>query len=233
MKNGDYLYQTGENGTFDICRVLRLDIKNDVVHVIVYDPVSEEPTPETLETLTILGAHAPIRASSFDGWNLLSGEDLTKQDLEGYYEYLKHNNFQAYLEETGQESEAVIEQSKEFFTQAYELHEKKEYEPAIEFYQKAYAVFPLLYEAKDNEAFCHMSLGKFENALECLHLSIQRNGNTYATDFSVGQCFFQMGENDPARKWLERAASYSEAPAEMKDAIKGIFAEMDAKEHRN
>jgi tetratricopeptide (TPR) repeat protein len=221
MKTGEYLYKKENDGLYHVCRILRLDIETDTAHVSSYLPQNTKPT--NAENLQITVMHAPVRASSYVGWQPFAQQPVTENDLIGFYEYLKQVDFGRYLQETNQNMEKVLDEAKSLYRAGWALQDNKDFLNAIDKYRQAFDLLPVLFEAKDNEAFCHMSLGNFEAAINCFKQSIDNHGHTALTDFSIGECYFKMQDYKNAYPWFEKAQSYRDLSPKATAALIGYL----------
>ena len=103
--------------------------------------------------------------------------------------------------------------------------EKKHYE-AIDAYTKAIDLFPQFFEAIDNRAFCKMDIGLWSDAIEDFKFSLQQNPNSLLAEFSIGECYFKMGDYLNAKQQFEKAHSIDpnhQAPKQFLDKINALI----------
>src|SRR5688572_10067611 len=169
IRPGDTLIQQAGDRMWRVVRIIEVDEAPDggsTAHCLTYEPSYIKPTMASLPKLGIRVWHVPILAGSFlSGWERLGNQHITKDELRGFIEYLKHTNFQRYLLLTGQDAEQVVTKANEHYKKANALGEQGKRNEAIAEYTVAVELFPLFYEAIDNRAFTYMELGKYEDAL--------------------------------------------------------------------
>jgi tetratricopeptide (TPR) repeat protein len=66
-------------------------------------------------------------------------------------------------------------------------------------------LFPQFFEAIDNRAFSKMDLGLWSDAIKDFKLSLEQNPNTILAEFSIGECYFKMGDFQNAKRQFEIA----------------------------
>jgi len=192
---GDVFY-TEKEGQFSIFKLIKHDIEFKTYHVKIYNPVDILPQKEHLGSLKVMTYHAPIDENGFENPQLISPSDLEEDDLLGYLEYIK---------QTGNINE-VIQYASKYYQEAYQLSSQKKHELAIVKYSKAIELVPNFFEAIDNRAFCKMDLGRCEEAIEDFKLSLTVNSDSFLAIFSIGECYFKLGEYPKAKEYFEQAA---------------------------
>lgn len=211
MEAGDYIYLKDRDDTYQVCRILRLDPETDTAHVTSFAATERKPSQESLNDLRATILHAPVMASSFTNWTTFAKRPVTDQDLRGFQEYLKHTDFSRYAQETDQDIDQIVAEANRLYLEGLDLTSKNDnYREGIEKYHQAFELFPSFFEAKDNEAFCYMSLGEFAAAVGCFEDSIACNGHTLLTDFSIGECFFKLKAFEQAHPWFVRASQHGD-----------------------
>ena len=93
----------------------------------------------------------------------------------------------------------------ELYTKALTLTDEKKYEEAIEYYSKAFEMFPLFYEAMDNRAFVKMDLGRWQDAIDDFQISLSVNPESVLAEFSIGECYLKMKDYLSAKEQFEKA----------------------------
>lgn len=222
FKEGDYFYiKDVEDGKtfYSIFYCLKLDQTNKIAHVALYEPCESVPSANTLDTLNIYVMHIPIQIDGFDGHVVFSHKPVSQDDLTGYFVYLKNVDFQAYLEETGQDFDVIGQAASEHFHNGNALSDKKKFEEAIVEFKAAIDLIPHFFEAIDNLAFAYMDLGRYEEAISCFEQSIAVNQETFLTCFSIAECLLQLGNIEEARKYLNHAESFSNITEEERTAL--------------
>lgn len=88
---GDILYTIGTSGMYILSKILKIEKREDgeVWHELMYGPVATLPKISEIKDLDISIYHVP-RARPNELPLYLGNLPLTKDDLEGYNEYLKH-----------------------------------------------------------------------------------------------------------------------------------------------
>ncbi|MBO9634795.1 MAG: tetratricopeptide repeat protein, partial [Chitinophagaceae bacterium] len=191
---GDIFYKK-ENGKFNIYKLLVNDADFGCYHVLMYTPVASLPAEDSIHTLDIYLYHAPINSSSFDGSTLLTNRPVVADDLIGYHEFLRQTQDPGYY----------VKIAGEYYQEGYRLTDEHKHLEAIDAYSKAIDLFPSFYEAIDNRAFCKMDLGLWEEAIEDFKLSLEENPNSFLAEFSIGECYFKMGDLEKAKGQFEIA----------------------------
>jgi tetratricopeptide (TPR) repeat protein len=203
FSEGDLFY-TKLKEQFHVFKLLRDDKTTETFHVMCYEPVPNEPDALSAGKLRVMVWHAPIASNGFPGAKFLCTSTITKEDLQGYFEYLKRVNFQEYCRETGQNLDEMIKLANASYTEAYYFTDQKKYTEAIAGYTKAYELFPLFFEAVDNRAFCKMDLAKWEEAIDDFQLSLTINPRSVLAEFSIGECYLKMGKYSIAKTQFEK-----------------------------
>lgn len=227
FKEGDYFYckDTDDKGddSFSIFRCLKIDSEFNVAHVSFFEPADHAPAANDADALEIRTMHMPVDLDGFESPVVFAKAPVKKGELEGYYTYLKHVDFHAWLEETGADVDAMAAQAEKLFDKASDLADKQKFEEAAELYYQSFEAFPLYYEALDNAALCFLDMENFENAIACFEESIEVNGNTFMTDFSIAQCYHAMDKIDEAEEWYRKAAALPNLTKEQKDAVDTVL----------
>lgn len=233
MQPGDIRYSIDESsaeGRYRPFKVLKLEPfgqDGEVAHVIIYTEVAEPPTFATLDQLQVWILHTPIAADSFGNTVLVANRPVMPNELDGYLEYLKRTDFRRYAEETGQSVDQLIARAQAAFREGHAHSERGDHEAAIRSYEAASDAFPLYYEAIDNRAFCYMDIAEWPSAIAVFQESIAVNEHTVLTDFSIGECYYKLGDAPKAREWLERARKLG-PDEKLSHAIDRMMARMDA-----
>jgi len=202
---GDVIAQQ-EGSSWHVIKILQVDSFPDgtsTAHCLSYNDSKSKPSATSIATLGVRIWHAPILASSFAGWERISNQTVTKEELAGFIEYLKHTNFARYITFTGQDLKAVIRRANEHFQRAYRLGEQGRRTEAIAEYTQAIDLVPRFYEAIDNRAFTYMDLGRYKDALEDFERSLDVNPNGFEAFFSKGECLLRLGEFSQAEAIFE------------------------------
>lgn len=230
FKEGDYFYshEKDDNGDFvySVTRCLKIDEEHGIAHVTIFQPLLGKPMESDIDDLELFIAHIPIQSDGFGDTVTFANRHVAKDDLDGYYTYLKMADFQAYLEETGADIDAITKEAEALFDKATELGDAENFAEAAELYYECYQTFPLYVEALDNAALCLMEEGDFEQAVEYFIESIEANDNTFMTDFNIGVCYHELGEKEAAREWYTQAQEIPDLTPEQRDALTTAIAEL-------
>lgn len=225
LKAGDVIVQHSPTGWATI-KIIAVDTWPDgteTAHCIVYESISERPKLAGTSSLAKKVMHAPIAAASFEtGWELLGNLPVVEADQEGFVVYLKHTDFARYLSLTGQKVEDVVGEANRHYQQGIAFGEAGNHERAIAAYGKAIDLFPLFFEAIDNQAFSYMDLGRYDIALGIFETSLEVNPDGMAAFFSRGECLLRLGRLD------EAAAIFKEGQDRFPEE-RALFAEFAAK----
>jgi tetratricopeptide (TPR) repeat protein len=198
---GDLIVKDDANGWLAV-RILAVDTWPDgsaTAHCLTYKSVASKPTVDTFRGLPVLIWHAPIDARSFhQDWERIGNQAPLREELVGFFEYLKRTDFPRYLAVTGQDAKEIVGQANEHYRRACALGDQGKRAEAIAEYSQAIDLFPLFYEAIDNRAFTYMELGKLRDALRDFEESLQVNPSRMAAFFSRGECLMKLGELEAA-----------------------------------
>jgi tetratricopeptide (TPR) repeat protein len=66
-------------------------------------------------------------------------------------------------------------------------------------------LYPTLYEAIDNRAFCKMDLGRWREAIEDFNLSLTIHPYSALAEFSIGECYLKLDDHTAAKEYFNRA----------------------------
>ena len=211
IKPGDTLVQRAGDRMWRVVRILEVDEAPDggsTAHCMTYEPSWMKPTMASLPKLGVRVMHVPILAGSFlSGWERLGNQPVSKEEMRGFIEYLKHTDFKRYVLLTGQDLEKVVTAANEHYKKANTLGEQGKRNEAIAEYTAAVELFPLFYEAIDNRAFTYMELGKYEDALRDFELSLQVNEDGVTAFFSKGECLMKLGKLSEAEAIFEQGVT--------------------------
>lgn len=192
LTEGDIFY-TILNNQYCFNKILKVDNDFNTYHVLGYNPVSS--LPENIESLTVFIYHSPIDKNGFENPVLFKKTTITDDELIGFHEYIRMT------ENMG----LIIPEATRYFHEGYALTDQKKHEEAIKKYSLAVMLFPMLYEALDNRAFCKMDLGRWEDAIEDFKLSLQVHPFSALAEFSIGECYLKMGRLEPAKMQFHKA----------------------------
>ena len=202
LKSGDVIAQQEQDGVWSVLKILLIDDwpnGTSIAHSQIYEKSQNKPELGTLKKLEVRIWHAPILASSFESdWDLIGNQDTTKEELSGFIEYLKQNDFPRYIEFADLDVNDIARKANEHYQRAIELGDQQKQIEAIAEYSHAIDLFPLFFEAIDNRAFTYMELGKYTEALADFELSLSVNPDGFAAFFSKGECLMRLDKLDAA-----------------------------------
>ncbi len=212
---GDIFYtKTDEN--YNLYKLLVDDKEFDCYHVLTYSPLDRLPTISNLDNLQVFVYHAPFDKKAFEGATLLANKQIVSEDLVGYHEYLRQT----------QEPNYYISIAKGYYKEGLKLTDEKKHYEAIDSYSKAADLFPQFFEAIDNRAFCKMDLALWTDAIEDFKLSLLQNPNSLLAEFSIGECYFKIGDFQNAKRQFEIAHKIDpnhKAPRQYLDKVNTIL----------
>ncbi|MFZ6874995.1 tetratricopeptide repeat protein [Undibacterium sp. Di27W] len=218
---GDLIIREKKPGWIAI-KILAMDTGPDgdaTAHCLTYESVSDKPDITSLQKTKVKVWHAPIDAKNFaTAWERIGNSQVTKEELIGFVEYLKHTDFSRYANFTEQDISTIIRQANEHYKHAHALCEQGKRTDAILEYSKAVDLFPLFFEAVDNRAFTYMELGLFEHALRDFEVSLYLNPDGMSAFFSKGECLLRLGKltaaeeifSEGIKRFPEHAASFQQ-----------------------
>jgi len=191
---GDIFY-TKTTNKYNVFKLLNIDTEFECYHILSYSPVDTLPLATEINSLAIFVYHSPFDKKAFSNPILLTNKAVTADDLIGYHEYLRQT----------QDPDFYIPIANNYYKSGLALTDHKKHDEAIEAYSKAIDLFPQFFEAIDNRAFCKMDLGLWEDAIQDFKLPLQQNPNSVLAEFSIGECYFKMGDYENAKKQFEIA----------------------------
>lgn len=191
---GDIFYTQLEN-QFYLFKLLAIEEDTACYHVLSYAPVKNLPPIADIEKLPVFAYHSPFAKSAFAKSTLLVNKYVNAGQLIGYHEYLRQT----------QNPNHYIPIANNYYKSGIRLTNEKKLNEAIDSYSKAIDLFPQFFEAIDNRAFCKMDLGLLPEAIEDFKLSLQQNPNSLLAEFSLGECYFKLGDLENAKQQFEKA----------------------------
>jgi tetratricopeptide (TPR) repeat protein len=191
---GDIFYTIIE-GKYHLHKVLKADADFNTYHVLGYTPANALPDPEKADELSVFIYHFPIDKNGFENPILFKKSTVRDEELTGYHEYLRHT----------QSIDSIIQEATRFFHEGYTLTDQQKLEEAIEKYSMAINLYPTLYEAIDNRAFCKMDLGRWREAIEDFNVSLTIHPYSALAEFSIGECYLKLGDRTAAKEYFNRA----------------------------
>lgn len=208
---GDIFYTILEN-KYHLHKVLKADKDFNTYHVLGYSPMNTLPDPEKSDELSVFIYHFPIDKDGFENPILFKKSTVRDEELTGYHEYLRQT----------QNIDSIIQEATRYFHEGYALTDQHKHEEAIEKYSMAINLYPTLYEAIDNRAFCKMDLGRWQEAIEDFNLSLTIHPYSALAAFSAGECYLNLGNPDTAKEYLNRALSIDPDHALSKEFLQKI-----------
>lgn len=218
---GDVFY-TKTAGKFHLYKLLADDTEFECYHILTYSPAENLPTKEEIKHLEVLVYHSPFDKKAFTGATLLTNIKVVAEDLIGYHEYLRQT----------QEPSYYVSIANNYYQAGLKLTDEKKQDEAIDSYSKAIDLFPPFFEAIDNRAFCKMDLGLWTDAIEDFKLSLQENPDSLLAEFSIGECFFKLGDYQNAKRQFEIAHHLDRnhpAPKQFLDKVNAILSEQNSR----
>lgn len=191
---GDIFYTILENKYY-LHKVLKADKDFNRYHVLGYTPMNALPDPEKSDDLPVFIYHFPIDKNGFENPILFKKGTVRDEELSGYHEYLRQT----------QSIDSIIQEATRYFHEGYSLTDQQKHEEAIEKYSLAINLFPTLYEAIDNRAFCKMDLGRLQEAIEDFKLSLTIHPYSALAEFSIGECYLKLGNTALAKEQFTKA----------------------------
>jgi tetratricopeptide (TPR) repeat protein len=183
FSEGDIFY-TQSGTSYNIYKLLVIDTEFECYHILVFSPLNSLPTIASIDNLPISVYHSPFDKKAFAGATLLTNKTVTSADLVGYHEYLRQT----------QDANFYVPIANNYYKSGLRLTDEKKHFEAIDAYSKAIDLFPQFFEAIDNRAFCKMDVGLWIDAIEDFKLSLEQNPNSLLAEFSIGECYFKMGD---------------------------------------
>jgi len=212
---GDIFFTKFDN-KYHLYKLLVIDTEFECYHVLTYSPVDSLPSVSNIDSLSIFVYHSPFDKKTFTNATLLTNQILIANDLVGYHEYLRQT----------QEPSFYIPIANNYYKAGFALTDQKKLYEAIDSYSKAIDLFPQFFEAIDNRAFCKMDLGLWADAIEDFKISLQQNPKSLLAEFSIGECYFKMGDYENAKRQFEIAHSIDpnhQTPIQFLDKIDAIL----------
>ncbi|HVK47484.1 MAG TPA: tetratricopeptide repeat protein [Pseudobacter sp.] len=213
---GDIFY-LHQHGNYLIFKLLVNEEEFECYHLLSYQPMTELPEEIDIEELEVYSYHSPIDSKAFSEAVFLGNYPVVADDLIGYHEYLRQT----------QEPQYYVSIANEYYQTALRLTGMNLLLESIDEYSKAIDLFPQFFEAIDNRAFCKMDLGLFEEAIEDFRLSLQENPNSFLAEFSIGECYFKLGDYPNAKAQFEIAARIEPAHEGLKYYMPRVNALLD------
>lgn len=204
MNEGDVIGMKMPDGAFSIKKILKIDVHpvmGATFHCKDYELVTQLRSREDVARLRVVCQHAPINGASIEKeFKVLFNEPVRKEELGGFFLYLKEMDFPRYTKESGIDVNAMLDEANMHYRQGCALAEARKFREAIDAYSEAIEIFPLLFEAIDNRGLAHMDLGEWDQAIADFKYSLSKNPDGQCAFFSLGECYLKKGEVDEAAK---------------------------------
>jgi tetratricopeptide (TPR) repeat protein len=215
FSEGDIFYiKSGNN--YNIYKLLVIDTDFECYHILTFSPLDSLPKISGIDNLSISVYHSPFDKKAFAGASLLANKPVTSGDLIGYHEYLRQT----------QDASFYVPIANNYYKSGYKLTDEKKHLEAIDAYSKAIDLFPQFFEAIDNRAFCKMDLGLWKEAIEDFKLSLEQNPDSLLAEFSIGECYFKLGDLINAKRQFEIAHNIDpnhQAPRQFLDKVNELL----------
>lgn len=211
FSEGDIFYTRFDN-QYHIYKLLVFDKDFECYHVLSYEPSDTLPSIENLDALEVAVYHSPIDKNGFTDAKLLTNSKITSDDLIGYHEYLRQT----------QEPNYYIPIANAYYQAALRLTDEQKHYEAIDFYSKAIDLVPNFFEAIDNQAFCKMDLGLWEEAINDFQESLEVNPKSLLAEFSIGECYLKLDNYQKAKEQFEKAIAIDPTHQAPKDFLKKV-----------
>jgi tetratricopeptide (TPR) repeat protein len=222
FSEGDIFYMHFDN-QYHIYKLLVFDKDFECYHVLSYEPLDNLPASNSLEDLEVAVYHSPIDKNGFTDAKLIKNDKITSDDLIGYHEYLKQT----------QEPEHYIPIADEYYQNGLRLTDEKKHYDAIDSYSKAIDLVPDFFEAIDNRAFSKMDLGLWAEAIEDFQISLEVNPKSLLAEFSIGECYLNLGNYPKAKEQFEKAIAIDPTHQAPKDFLKKVNELLEASWDKN
>jgi tetratricopeptide (TPR) repeat protein len=191
---GDIFYTT-VNDKYYIYKILVIETAYEGYHVMTFAPLDHRPTIGDIDRLKILTYHSPFDKKAFRDGIILTNQEVKSKELIGYHEYLRQTN----------SPEEYLPIANNYYQAALKLTDDNKHDEAIDSYSKAIDLCPQFFEAIDNRAFCKMDLGLWTDAIKDFELSLSANPNSLLVEFSIGECYYKMGNFQKAKEHFQVA----------------------------
>ncbi len=188
---GDYIYTTDEDG-YQVSRVLEHEPDANGVHLTLYNPVKSRPTPATLHELVPFVQHVPMSVNGLKNPQLICHRNLSTEDLSGFYTYLQHTDQAEYI-------------PWHYLKRSEEYSQAGNHQAALDLNLECTRDYPNFFQAYDNAAFAHMSLGQYEAAIPLFQQSLELQSDNIHAIFSIGECLFRLEQYSEAQPYFKQA----------------------------
>lgn len=203
FREGDYFFVKGDD-TYSVYKLLRLH--GDTLHVLAFEPLSDEPQFTNTDKFNVFIWHAPVAKTGFSDPTIIGNAPISLEELQGYHVFLKETDW----------VEGQVAEAQRLYQEGLKMHDRNEFEAAIKNYTATVNVFPMYFEAIDNKGFCYMSLGDWNAAEQSFEESMRVNPDGVAAIFSRGECHMRLENYDTAVSLFEQAAKMDPANPHIK-----------------
>jgi len=199
-KVGDIVYKKNNDNKFWVYKILKIlkDSQGNIFGygVLSYFPSEVLPKIEDLNGLDNVQIYfTPLSNTEFD-CTVLGNKRITEEELTGYY---------IYLDEQGIYDKKVVDTANKYFHEAESCYKGKEFSKAIDKYTEVIHRMPSYYIAIDKRAFCKMDMGKWDDAIKDLQLSLSIKSDNLVATFSMGECLIRKRDYENAIKYFKKA----------------------------
>lgn len=194
FSEGDIFYTIVDNKYY-LYKMLVIETEYDGYHVMTYEPLEHKPTLRDIDNLKVIAYHSPFDRKAFRDAIVLANFPVRSDDLIGYHEYLR----QTY------EPQKYLSIANNYYQSGRKLTDNKMYNDAIDAYTKAIDLVPNFFQAIDNRAFCKMDISLWSEAIQDFELSLKVKPDSLLAEFSIGECYFKMGDFQKAKDQFEKA----------------------------
>lgn len=215
IKEGDIGFSQLPNKEYRPFKILKIGVcpdNSETWHVLSYETLDYEPTEADVKNFKVFGWHSPIASFEKEA-KILTNSPVTKDELKGYFEYLRRTDFPRYVQESGVDINQLIAEAREYYNKGVQLHHEKKYKEAIVAYTDAIDIFPLYYEALDNRGIAKlMDPGNYKDAISDFQESLEIEPKGFIAQFSLGRCYAELGKYKKAKLEIEKALIIRDDP---------------------
>jgi len=203
LREGD-IYFSNNEGEYFIHKVLRLEEgKSPVMHILTRGPLTQKPRVDQFKDYPTYRNHHPLEARRRKEVNYLGNRPVEHQELNGYLAYLKHNDYDAYLVERGQDPDDIYEKAGDAYNRGVDCFEEEEYQAAINHFDRALRLYPPLRVAHLARGYCFLAQANLERAWEDLRTAYHHFNNDEDLGRLLVNISLERGMPDSATEYLE------------------------------